>query len=444
MAEAFQRSRFQVEARLAQLLAHLGLDQAHFAARLDNDWMGLVVHRPELVTSLTLVCPGTLDATALRPLASRLLVVNDDAPTGQSVTQAMAQLPDATTLTLSDYAGFLWADVLADRPHDVGATLLAFVTRLEATRPAPRPVTLPAGTGEVAGITYAIRGSGPPLVLLPLGLAPSQWEPVLPMLSVHYCTIALSGAAVGLVAVLEARGRSDYLRAVRTLVEAVPLRPGDRILDVGCGSGVLSRWLAQHTGGANPIMAVDSNRYLLHEAATLAIKEGLHDWIVFREGQAEALPFADHSFQVTLACTVLEEGDANRMLAEMVRVTQPGGHVAVLVWGNDRPWLVNLEVESTLKAKVEAPVGLHIAAPGGCADASLYRRMRDAGLTLQGMFPGLVVFTGPMGYYYLARRAASLSGEERHAWRTAMRQAERAGTLFIALPFHSAVGTKPS
>ena len=144
------------------------------------------------------------------------------------------------------------------------------------------------------------------------------------MLSARYCTITLSGAAVGLVAVLEARGRSDYLRAVRTLVEAVPLRPGDRILDVGCGSGVLSRWLAQHTGGANPIVAVDSNRYLLHEAETLAIREGLHDRIVFHAGQAEALPFADHSFQVAMACTVLEEGDAKRMLAEMVRVTQPG------------------------------------------------------------------------------------------------------------------------
>jgi hypothetical protein len=74
MSEASRRSRFQVEERLAQLLAHLGLDHAHFAARLDNDWTGLVVHRPELVTSLTLVCPGNMDAAALRLLASRLLV----------------------------------------------------------------------------------------------------------------------------------------------------------------------------------------------------------------------------------------------------------------------------------------------------------------------------------------------------------------------------------
>ena len=68
--------------------------------------------------------------------------------------------------------------------------------------------------------------------------------------------------------------------------------------------------------------------------------------------------------------------------------------------------------------------------------------MRDAGLTLQGMFPGLVVFTGPMGYYYLARREASLSGEERPAWRTAMRQAETAGTPLYCAPLPQRGGDK--
>jgi SAM-dependent methyltransferase len=433
-----------VEERLAQLLAHLGLDQAHFAARLDNDWTGLVLRRPELVTSLALVCPVYMNATALRPLASRLLVVNDEHPTGRRVAQAMAYLPDATLLTLPDYAGFLWADVMVDRPNAIGTALLEFMARMEAARPGQKLVTLPEGTGEVAGLTYHIRGSGPPLVLLPLALAPSQWAPILPMLSARYCTITLSGATVGMVAVLEARGRSDYLRAVHTMLEAVPLRPGDRLLEVGCGSGVLSRWLAQHTGRANPIVAVDLNRYLLDEAETLATTEGAHDIIAFREANAAALPFADNSFHVTMACTVLEEGDANQIVAEMVRVTQPGGHVAILVWGNDMPSFVNLEVGSVLKAKVEAPLGLHVLAQGGCADASLYRRMRDAGLTLRRLFPGLVAFTGPMGYYYLDRLEAGLSDAERHEWHTAIAQAETAGTLFIAQPFHCAVGTKPS
>jgi SAM-dependent methyltransferase len=443
MAAVVPQARFQVEARLAQLLAHLGLDQAHFAARLDNDWTGLVLHRPALVTSLTLVCPVYMHATALRPLASRLLVVNDDHPTGRRVTQAMTHLPEATLLTLPDYAGSLWTDVVADRPTAIGTALLEFVARMEAARPAPWLGTLPEGAGEVAGLTYHIRGAGPPLVLLPLALSPSQWAPVLSMLSARYCTITLSGAAVGMVGVLEARGRSDYLRVVRTLLEAVSLRPEDRILEVGCGSGMLSRWLAQHTERANPIVAVDINRYLLHEAETLAIQEGVHGSITFREGNAEALPFVDDSFHVTIACTVLEEGDANRIVAEMVRVTRPGGYVAILVWGNDRPSLVNLEVGSALKAKVEAPLGF-VHAQNGCADVSLYRRMHDAGLTLWRMCPGLVTFTGPMGYYYLDRLEAGLSEEERHEWRTALTQAETTGTLFIAQPFHGAVGTKPS
>lgn len=128
----------------------------------------------------------------------------------------------------------------------------------------------------------------------------------------------------------------------------------------------------------------------------------------------------------------------------MVRVTQPGGHVAILGWGNDMSSLVNLEIGSALKAKVEAPLGLHVLAQGGCADISLYRRMHDAGLTLRRIGPGLVTFTGPMGYYYLDRLEAGLSEEERHEWCSAMTQAETTGTLFIAQPFHCAVGIKPS
>ena len=262
------------------------------------------------------------------------------------------------------------------------------------------------------------------------------------MLSTHYSTITLSGANVGTVSILEARGHSDYLRVVRNVLEDVPFRPGGRLLEVGCGSGVLSRWLAKRTGGANPIMAVDINRYLLREAEALAAKEGVHDIIEFREGNADGLPFADNSFHLAMACTVLDEGDANRMLAEMVRVTEPGGYVAIIVHGEDMPWLVNLNLRRELKAKVEAPRGF--LTEGTCADSSLYRRMRDAGLVQRRMLPQLAALTAPFSYYYLNRLEASLSGEERHEWRAAMAQAETEETLFIAQPFHGALGTKPA
>jgi ubiquinone/menaquinone biosynthesis C-methylase UbiE len=265
---------------------------------------------------------------------------------------------------------------------------------------------------------------------------------ILPMLSAHYTTITLSGANVGIVSMLEARGGSDYLRVVRNVLEEVSFRPGGRILEVGCGSGVLSRWLAQRTARANPITGVDLNRYLLREAEVLATTAGVSDIIEFREGNAEGLPFADNSFHVTMACTVLEEGDASRMLAEMVRVTEPGGYIAIIVRAVDMPWLVNLNLRSELKTKVEAPVGS--VAEGACADSSLYGRMRDAGLVQRRMLPQLAALTAPFSYYYLNRLEASLSGAERHEWRAAMTQAESEGTLFIAQPFHGALGTKPA
>jgi hypothetical protein len=107
-----------------------------------------------------------MDATALRPLASRLLVINDDQPSGSRVSQAMGNLPDATLVTLDDYAGLAWTDVAADRPDAVGSAMLHFLARMEATRAREQAVTLPEGEGQIDGITYCIRGSGPPLVLL--------------------------------------------------------------------------------------------------------------------------------------------------------------------------------------------------------------------------------------------------------------------------------------
>ena len=49
-----------VEERILQLLRHLGIQQAHFAASTPADWEGLVTAHPEVISSLTLVCPRSL------------------------------------------------------------------------------------------------------------------------------------------------------------------------------------------------------------------------------------------------------------------------------------------------------------------------------------------------------------------------------------------------
>src|SRR5262249_58780911 len=132
----------------------------------------------------------------------------------------------------------------------------------------------------------------------------------------------------------------------------------------------------------------------LGEASSLARQDGVGDVVEFREGDGEALPFGDATFDLTLSVTVIEEVDAHRMLAEMVRVTKPGGRVAVVARAMDVPLLMNVAVPSALKAKLEARGFMGAIGERGCADASLYRRFREADLTPLTAFPHWTAFSG--------------------------------------------------
>jgi hypothetical protein len=103
---------------------------------------------------------------------------------------------------------------------------------------------------------------------------------------------------------------------------------------------------------------------------------------------------------------------------------------------------VNVPLRAELKAKVEAlPNG--VAGEHGCADASLYRRFRTAGLEAVHMIPQLAAEADAKRLRAAQQRLLShLSPDEAAEWRAAVAQAEAAGTFFIALPYHCAVGRK--
>src|SRR5205823_607021 len=132
-------------------------------------------------------------------------------------------------------------------------------------------------------------------------------------------------------------------------------RPGEAILDVGCGSGALDRQLAKWLGGSNPITAIDLNSYWLREAEALAAEEGLAGAIRFEPGNAEALPFPDVSFDAVFSVTVIEECDADRAIVEMTRVAKPGGRIGIVVRATDLPQWWNLDLPEPLRHKITTP-----------------------------------------------------------------------------------------
>ena len=100
------------------------------------------------------------------------------------------------------------------------------------------------------------------------------------------------------------------------LRRALAARPGERVLDVGCGTGYFTRRLAAEC--ALDVVGVDPNRAWLGFARAHAAG-GEH----YCAGRAEALPFPDAGFERTVSVTALcFVDDARRALAEIVRVTR--------------------------------------------------------------------------------------------------------------------------
>lgn len=110
------------------------------------------------------------------------------------------------------------------------------------------------------------------------------------------------------------------------------IRPGERVLDLATGTGITA--IAARERGAN-VTGVDLTPNLLAVARVKAKDEGFDD-IDFREGDAEALPFADASFDVVLStCGHMFAPDQPKVAGELARVTRSGGRVVFLAWTPD-------------------------------------------------------------------------------------------------------------
>ena len=122
----------------------------------------------------------------------------------------------------------------------------------------------------------------------------------------------------------------------RTTAEALELdRAGGaaRVLDVASGTGDLAMAVARRYPGTT-VQGIDPSREMTAIGRSKIERSGLEDRIELGEGDARDLAFPDHSFDaVTIAFGIRNIPDRERALREMVRVTRPGGRVAVLELG---------------------------------------------------------------------------------------------------------------
>ncbi|MGH7472108.1 MAG: class I SAM-dependent methyltransferase [Longimicrobiales bacterium] len=120
------------------------------------------------------------------------------------------------------------------------------------------------------------------------------------------------------------------------LIQAADPRPGERVLDVGCGTGIVARQVASRLGARGAVTGLDLSPNMLTVARAAAAREGVA--IEWREGSAEQLPFPESSFDLVLCqFALMFFADKATALGEMRRVATGKGRVLVSVWqGLDR------------------------------------------------------------------------------------------------------------
>lgn len=115
------------------------------------------------------------------------------------------------------------------------------------------------------------------------------------------------------------------------LVEFVNPQPGERVLDVACGTGIVARHIAPRVGSHGKVIGLDLNPNMIRVARMAAEREGLA--IEWRTSPAEQLPFPDISFDLVLCqFGLMFFTDRHAALMEFYRVLKTGGRVGLSVW----------------------------------------------------------------------------------------------------------------
>ncbi|MDH3602596.1 MAG: methyltransferase domain-containing protein [Candidatus Tectomicrobia bacterium] len=152
----------------------------------------------------------------------------------------------------------------------------------------------------------------------------------------------------------------------------VSLHEGERILDVACGTGIVARLAAERIGRSGQIIGIDLNPGMLDVARANSPTTGAS--VEWRQGDAQALPFPDESFDLVLCQQGMQYvSDKLAALREMQRVLAPGGRLAFTVWGEVSSY--NAALADALARHVSAAVAARALAPNAWSDAASIRHL---------------------------------------------------------------------
>jgi ubiquinone/menaquinone biosynthesis C-methylase UbiE len=242
---------------------------------------------------------------------------------------------------------------------------------------------------------------------------------------------------------------AQFLREEKQLTyTAMHLQPGQRVLDVGCGPGVDTIALAELVGTSGSVEGVDADPAMVAAAEHRASAAGLHDRVHHHVADALALPFAADTFDAVRGERLFQHlSDARAALAEMLRVTRPGGWIVVL--DTDYSSFTVDSDQTDLERRLALAAAQSVRS--GYVARKLYRMFTDQGLS----DISVTVRPGTLTTYEVARGAlldliepgALASGivteEQLHSWHAELERADARNVFFACMNMILVSGCKP-
>lgn len=271
------------------------------------------------------------------------------------------------------------------------------------------------------------------------------------IVDVYRITNQLDNSTLDVIAArLEARGKHPrVIEMMEDYLEAMQIDNAKDVLDIGCGTGVVSRAIARRHGFSGKVIGIDLSPYLTQAAARLAEAEGVGNRIDFRTGDSHTLGIPDRSLDAVVAHTLLSHvDDPGAVLREIYRILKPGataaifdGDFASMTFGSSDPEQGKRDEQTIINAIVTQPRVMR----------QMPELVLQAGLKLGTSFSYVIADIGEMDYWgpgiesfrKVLPKSGAMSPQQANTWADAMVERSNRGIFFGASNYYSYLATRP-